>query len=139
MSGLESVAAIIGITDAAFRSISLLYESFEDLKTAPREVQSLKRELGTLQHCLTQLKHLSTRDEKALSVIKGFGLQEVLELCAQACEPLRAITRNWSTSVVQEWRLRFQFVLNKKEIQRARDNVNSAKQTTILAVVITQL
>ena len=139
MSGLESVAAIIGITDTAFRSIFLLYECFEDLKTVPREVQSLKRELGSLQHCLTQLKYLSTKDEKALSVIKGFGLQETLENCAEACEPLRAITEKWSTSVTQEWRLRLQFVVNKKEIQRARDNVSSAKQTTILAVVITQL
>jgi hypothetical protein len=99
----------------------------------------LKGEISGLQNCLPQLKNLSTKDEKALSVIKSFGLQDIVEACAEACETLRAIIKKRANSVPHDWWLKLQFVLNAKEIQRARDNVNTAKQTTILAVVVTQL
>lgn len=117
MSGLESVAAIIGITDAAFRRISLLYKTFEDWKTVPREVQNLKRELSGLHHRLPQLRELNTTDEKTLSAIKGFELQEVLEWCTEACEPLRVVTQTSPASTSQDWRVRLQIILDKKDTQ----------------------
>jgi hypothetical protein len=139
MSGLETVAAVIGISDAALRAISLFYETIDDLKKAPRDIQVLKSEIGGLQECLLQLKRLSTQDEKALSTIKNFGLRDIVDNCAGACETLRTAIQKWSGPGVNDLWSRFQFVLNKKDIEKARDITSNAKQTTILAVVITQL
>jgi hypothetical protein len=118
MSGLETVAAVIGISDAALRAISLFYETIDDLKKAPRDIQVLKNEIGGLQECL---------------------LRDIVDNCAGACETLQTAIQKWSGPGVNDLWSRFQFVLNKKDIEKVRDITSNAKQTTILAVVITQL
>ena len=140
MSGLQELAAIIGITEAAFRSISSLYSFVKDLQNAPREIQTLRDETSSLnQSLLTLLKAVSRADIDVQTIAGDIGLPNAIHRCGKACVQLQSQLHAWTQSGPDALLARLQFRRHKKDIQSVVTEINAAKQTAILTVVITQL
>lgn len=140
MSGLQEIAAIIGITEAAFRSISSLYNFVKDLQNAPREIQILREETACLNQSLfTLLKAYSSADIDIQAIASDIGLPNAIHRCGKACAELQRKLHVWTQSVLDTWLAKLQFRRHKKDIRSVVAEIDAAKQTTILTVVITQL
>jgi hypothetical protein len=139
MSGFETIAAIIGVADVSFRCISSLYNAISDLQDVPKEIESLKNETAALQECLSQLAFLEKADDETRAIIQKFGLPTAVTNCGQACGQLLNHISNWISSPKQSISAKIRFLTNKKKIRSVLDDINTAKQTTILTVVVTSL
>ncbi|KAH9873165.1 hypothetical protein J1614_005563 [Plenodomus biglobosus] len=139
MSGLETIAALIGIADVSFRSISALYTAVQDIRSAPKEIESLAAELKVLRHCLLQLRFLEKADSKTRAATRDFGLPTAIKLCGVACDKLHRNLPDCKSNRSPNLRSRVRFYFSKTEIRNVLENINCAKQTTILTVVTTQL
>lgn len=140
MSGLQELAAIIGIAETAFRSISSLYCFLKDLEHAPKEIESLLSEAYALNGTLSALlEALASADICTRSVALRIGLPRAIERCGQACKQLETRLSRWIQVKDYSWVARVQIRRHKKEIESVVADINVAKQTTILTVVVTQL
>jgi len=139
MSGLQDVAAIIGIAEASFRSISSLYDFLKSLKDIPKEVSFLEQETRVLQKCLAGLDILKTADEQTRATVKHIGLPQAVENCALACSDLQKSLGKWAGSPTLNLRSKIQYRWHRKAIESVRTAIEAAKQTAILSIQITQL
>lgn len=81
MSGLQELAAIVGITEATFRSISFLYNFLKGLQHAPREIETLRDEAASLNQTLyTLLKAVAVADIDILTRARDIGLPKASSL-----------------------------------------------------------
>ncbi|KAF2655747.1 hypothetical protein K491DRAFT_778558 [Lophiostoma macrostomum CBS 122681] len=135
MSGFEVLAAALGTVDVGLRSISLLYDSIKDLKSAPKEITRLRADLEGLQICLSGLDTLLQSANNATSaLVRRFGLPEAAKSCSAACAALHQAIPRPSTTCA-----RFYFFARKREIVSVMENIAKAKQTTILTAVVAGL
>ena len=140
MSGLQELAAIIGLAETAFRSISSLYSFLKDLEHAPKEIESLLSETLALNGTLSALLDaLAGADSCIGSVAQRIGLPRAIDRCAEACNQLQVRLSRWTRAKDYSWVARVHFRRHKKAIEGVVADINVAKQTTILTVVVTQL
>jgi hypothetical protein len=139
MSGFETIAALIGVADVSVRSISALYNAIQDIRSAPKEIESLAAELHVLQQCLFQLRFLEKADSNTRAATRDFGLPTAIRLCGEACAALHRHLPEPKSNRSLTLHSRIRFYFSKTEIRNVLENINSAKQTTILTVVTTQL
>jgi hypothetical protein len=81
MSGLEQIAAIVGLTDFGLRSVSLVYNAIKDLKNVPEEIEDIRVEIEILQQCLIQFQIQTADSDHVATVVERFGLPTVLRHC----------------------------------------------------------
>lgn len=139
MSGLQEVAAIIGIAELSLRSISALYDLVGELKTVPQEIARIQNESSTLTQSLLALEHIIADNGEAKAIVQRIGLPTAIRNCGEACERLRDDIVRWTSSGGHSVRSKLQFRLHKKTIHNTLAQISFAKQTTILCVTITQL
>ena len=139
MSGLQEVAAIVGIAEVSFRSILSLYEFVRELKHVPKEIERLRSEMSILTRSLSALSSFLVADSDAQSICQKIGLQEAIARCSEACRSLQEDLERWILPGGRTLRTKIQFRLHRKAIDAVLAQISFAKQTTILSVVVTQL
>ena len=139
MSGLQEIAAVIGIADAAFRSICSLYDYARDLKNAPKEIKTILNETSTLRLCLEELRILNSADEEVQATVRRIGLRRAVVDCGDACAEIHIYLEKWVGAKTETLKARIHYRRHKKAIESAIDEIVIAKQTTILALLIVQL
>ena len=139
MSGLQEIAAILGIAETGFRAISRLYEFVMDLQHAPLEIENIRLETSMLQRTLSVLSSLAEEDVDVHRFARRIGLPCAVDRCGHACDRLYMDLTRWTQRGKHSWVARVQFRLHKKAIEGVMNDINVAKQTTILTVVVTQL
>jgi hypothetical protein len=139
MAGFESIAAILGVADVTFRSISSIYNLVQDQKQAPKEIEALRKEIRILQGSLVRLESLDGADATIRATVKSIGLPEAITACGQSCEALeRHLPKLILSRRVDFW-ARTRFVFHKREIQSVLNDINTAKITTILTLEVINL
>ncbi|KAK5170527.1 uncharacterized protein LTR77_005115 [Saxophila tyrrhenica] len=139
MSGLQEIAAIVGIADAGFRSISALYDFLSSLRTAPAEIATLRNHISTLQRTLSVLSSVKGSNVRTQDLTRQVGLPHAIDSCGQACDKLRKDLERWTKSGSSNWKAQIQFRWHRKLVEAALAEIGHAKETTLLAVVVTQL
>ena len=139
MSGLQEIAAIVGIAELSIRSISSLYEFVSSLKHVPKELRRLQSEISTLVQSFSALDYLDSADSETKAIVQRVGLPAAIASCGGACQALQQDLLKWTKAGQQSLTSRIQVRLHKKAIESLLAHIDFAKQTTILCVVITQL
>lgn len=140
MTGLESVAAALGIVDVGLRSVSLLYDSIKELRSAPKVIAGLKKEIEALGKCLTGLEELlKPADDSINALVQRFGLPEAVKSCADACNILHEYISKRATTQDLSIRARLHFLVRRKDIMEAVGDISTAKGTTTLTVAMATL
>ncbi|KAH8676433.1 hypothetical protein BGZ60DRAFT_562108 [Tricladium varicosporioides] len=139
MAGLQEVAAIIGVAEVAFRSISSLYDFFRNLKHVPKEIEAISRETRALQQCLSDLGFLLHADKETHAAVRRTGLPQAITNCGEACTKLRGLLYKWTATSKYNLLARIQFQWDRRLIDNVISEIGNAKQTAILSVVITQM
>lgn len=139
MSGLQEIAAILGIAESTFRSISKLYAFLAELKHVPFEIERLREETETLKRTLLSLSFLQFADEDTRRLVQRIGLPATVGRCNVSCDKLYQYFHGPVSTDRFSWRFRFQFLRHKKAVEGVLAEIYVAKQTTILTIVVTQL
>lgn len=139
MSGLQEIAAIIGVAEVSFRSICSLYEFFKDLKNVPKEIEAIRGETFALQQCLSELRYLQDVDEKIHAAVRRTGLSQAVTNCGEACAKLYELLYKWAATSKYNLLDRIQFRWDRKVINNVITQISNVKQTAILSVVVTQM
>ena len=139
MSGLQEIAAIVGIGESAFRSISALYNFLRSLHHAPADIANLQVQIAILEEILTALSAIEGLDGRTEELFEQIGLPQALYSCGQACNRLHNDLNKWTKSGKETWTTKIQFRWHRKSVDTTLAEIRSAKETTLLAVVVTQL
>jgi hypothetical protein len=139
MSGLEQIAAIVGLTEFGFRSIFSLYNAIKDLRNVPEEIESIQVEIGVLRQCLIEFQIQTADNEHIAAAVKRFGFPRALEHCEQACAKLGANLHLWTVPNDRSWRKRIGYFVHKKETGEVLTTIRTAKETIILTIAGSQL
>jgi hypothetical protein len=139
MSGLQEIAAVIGLTEVACRAISSLYDFIKDLQNAPLEIERIKAETATLDRTLRYLSSLDTAHLELGDISQRTGLALAVNRCGDACDRLLRDLYRWTSNSKYTTLSRVQFRLHKSEIANVNSEISAAKQTTILALGVAQL
>lgn len=139
MAGLQEAAAIFGIVDATFRSVSSLYEFLQDLKEVPQQIERLRKEVTTLKNVLAVLEYLQRADPGTQEIAARFDTPAALSNCAHVCDILHSDFRRWSRSGQQSFRTKIQIRWHKKGIEAQVSHIAVAKQTALLSIAALQL
>ncbi len=136
MSGIQEIAAIIGLTEVAFRSISSLYDFIEDLRHATVELERIKAETSSLIETLLILSSRVDADTELQALSRQVGLAKAVYRCDQACDKLLRELSRWASGSTLA---RVQFRVHKRSVDSVISEIAATKQTTILTLGITQL
>lgn len=140
MPGLRSIAAALGIVDVGLRSVSLLYDSIKELRSVPKVIAGLKEEIEALSKCLAGLEELlRPADDSVNALTQRFGLPEAVKTCATACSVLHHYISKSTTTQELSIRARLHFLVRRKDIMGAVDDISTAKGTTTLTVTMATL
>ena len=139
MSGFQEIAAIIGIAELSFRSISSLYDFVSGLKYVPKELERIQSETSILVQSLSALEFLSSADSDTHAIVERVGLPRAVANCGDACQTLHNALAKWNKPGQRSVASKVQYRLHRKTIDAVLAQISFAKQTTILCVVITQL
>ncbi|KAK5728136.1 hypothetical protein LTR17_012144 [Elasticomyces elasticus] len=138
MSGLEVVAAVVGITDVAVRSISTTYNTVKAVQDAPTAIAKLSRETEAVVRILPGLKVLESASGHVQQLVKNVGLAEAVNECGRSCESLNGDLEKWTKSG-DRLVTKLRFVSHKARVERCCADVHTAKGTVVLAVSIASL
>jgi len=136
MSGISELAAIIGVADVGFRCISRLYDFLRDLESVPTEIEAIRRETYSLQHCLSELSYLKHVSDDLRQVVGNTCLPQLILGCGVACEKLQQHLTRWSVNK-SNFRSRIGFRWDRKVIDAVMSEIGSVKQT--INVILTTL
>lgn len=140
MTGLESLAAVLGIADVGLRSVSLLYDFIQELRSIPKVIARLKKEIKALGKCLVGLEELLKPAHDSINaIVQRFGLPEAVKSCADACSILHHYISKGGATQKLSIRARLHLLIRRKDIMGACDNVSTAKETATLTVTMTTL
>ena len=138
MPGLEVVAAVVGITDVAIRSILISYDFLKDIQEAPEAVARLRQETTAVVQSLQSLKFLDSADGKVQELVKQVGLAEAVNQCGVSCDGLNKNLAKW-TSSGDDLVIKLQMVRHKGQVEKCRQQIRTAKGTVVLAVSVASL
>ena len=136
MTGLQEIAAIVGLTEVAFRSIYSLYDFIEDLRHAPVELERIKAETSSLIETLLILSSHVDADTELQALSRQVGFAKAASRCDQACDKLLKELSRWASGTTLA---RVQFRVHKKSVDSVISEIVATKRTTILTLGITQL
>lgn len=140
MPGLEALAAALGIADLGLRSILFLYDSIKDLKSTPNVIAQLSNQLAALQKCLSSLQELlKTADERTHIEVKQFGLPETAKSCVETCNSLHKDIAKWVKNGKLSIVARIHFLIERRTMMAAMQDIKDARETTTLTVVMSNL
>ena len=136
---LQELAAVIGITEVALRSVSALYEFLKDLQDAPLEIERIKAEASTLERTLQYLSSLDAAYIELRDLSQRTGLAVAVNRCGDACHRLLQDLYRWTPNSKHTTISRIQFRLHKRTIENVKAEISATKQTTILALGVAQM
>ncbi|KAF1955324.1 hypothetical protein CC80DRAFT_493226 [Byssothecium circinans] len=139
MSGAE-VAAYIGLLDISARGISSISKAASDWKHAPRTIEALAKETSTLQRNLSELAKLQRANGETRAIAERIGLSGAVAACEDHCARLETHFSRWKSST-SKYRIkaRFHYISHRSELASLLTEIQTAKQTTILSVLVAQL
>ncbi|KAF2258887.1 hypothetical protein CC78DRAFT_621460 [Lojkania enalia] len=139
MSGAE-VAAYIGLLDVSVRGISSINKAASDWKHAPRTIEALAKETLTLQRNLSELAKLQRVNGETRAIAERIGLSRAVAACEDHCASLDKHFSQWKLST-SKYRIkaRIHYISHRNELASLLAEIQSAKQTTILSVLVAQL
>jgi hypothetical protein len=139
MSGAE-VAAYLGLVDVSIRGISSIHKAASDWKHAPKTIQGLAKESSTLQQTLSELANLQKVDGETVEIAERIGLTKAVTACEDHCTTLEEYISRW-TSSTSKYRIkaRLHYIFHRSELMGLLADIQTAKQTTILSVLVAQL
>jgi len=138
---MEIAAASIGVADVSVRSISACYQAVVEWKNAPKRIESITRELELLKSSITNLAALQkTGESNARSIGERIGIPQAVGICNDRCAQLEPYLSKWATSPSKHRiRARLDYLLHRNDIESVLAEVQTAKITIILTVLITNL
>lgn len=139
MTGIQEVAAILGMAEVGLRSISCLYNLVKGLQNVPVEIETIRVEILTLDRTLSMLASLTRTNDDLLQCADRVGLPDAVNRCGRACDRLRMELDSCAHYGKHSMFTRLQFRVHRKSIECVLADINIAKQTTTLTVVVTQL
>jgi hypothetical protein len=139
MSGLETAAAVIGVTDVAIKGIVGLYEFIDGLRDAPKRVQTIQQQTLALTQSLEGLKFLDDASEEVKNEVKSIGLPTSVNECGAACDALRQDLEKWTKSGADKWWSRLDVLRHRKKIDYYLAKISTAKGTITVAVGVANL
>ncbi|KAK3628664.1 hypothetical protein LTR56_018479 [Elasticomyces elasticus] len=138
MSGLEVIAAVLGITDVALRSISTTYNTVKAVKDAPTTIAKLSRETGAVIHILPGLEGLQDASGETQEMVRRVGVAEAVNECGKSCASLNEDLVKWTKSG-DSLVAKLRFVSRKAQVERCCADMHTAKGTVVLAVSMATL
>ncbi|KAF4968890.1 hypothetical protein FSARC_3789 [Fusarium sarcochroum] len=138
MSGPQDIAAILGLIELGFRSISTLYQFIQELRHIPTRIEQVKVEIRDLLTCLDELYFIQAAEGNSGHIIERSGLGNAIDACGKACNELHALLSTWDP-LQSRFSAKLRYFLDKEAFDYLVEDIASRKQTTILAVVVTQL
>lgn len=138
MPGLEVVAAVVGITDVAIRSILISYDFLKDIQEAPEAVARLRQETIAVVQSLQGLESLKSTNGQVQELVKQVGLAEAVNQCGASCDGLNKNFAKWTSSgdgLVSK----LQIVRHKTQVEKCCQQIRTAKGTVVLAVSVASL
>lgn len=133
------MASVIAVLTISYQIISSLYNAIGELETLPREFEGLKGEIAIIQQCIEQLSQLITADNETFEVFRRFQFTEAISVFAHTCAGFRQSLSKWATCPAGSRRVRARLWLHRKDIQRVRVEISSARETTIFTAVSVHL
>jgi hypothetical protein len=140
MTGFQETAAVLSTAGVGLRSIAHFHDFLMDLRAVPVDIETIRMEIRTLDHTLSALASLTRTNGNMLQCADRVGLPQALSRCGRACDRLLAELYNrMHCSDKHSILAKFQVPIRRKSIENVFIDVNFAKQTTILAVHVTQM
>lgn len=139
MSGLETAAAVIGITDVAIKGITGLYDFIDDLRDAPQRVQQIQHQMLVLTQSLSGLTFLDSASEEVKKEVKSIGLPTAVNECGTACDAFRQDLEKWTKSGAVTLRSRLDVLRHKKKIDYYLAKIRTTKGTIVVAISVANL
>lgn len=94
MAEIGVAASIVGIATAAVQSAQLLHTTIENIKDAPKAVQSVKVDLQSLTSVLHNLQSACRSDEHQITL--SSEVEAAVENCKTACEDFQTLLGRWT-------------------------------------------
>jgi hypothetical protein len=139
MSGLETVAAVIGITDVAIKGIAGLCDFISDLRDAPQRVQTIQQQVSALTQSLQGLQFLNDASEDVKKEVKTIGLPTSVNECGAACHALRQDLERWTKSGADKLSSRVDVLWHRKKIDHYLARIRTTTGTIIVAISVANL
>ncbi|KAK5724364.1 hypothetical protein LTR15_004409 [Elasticomyces elasticus] len=138
MSGLEVVAAVVGVSDVAIRSILATHEFLKDVREAPEAIKQVRDGNAAVINALPGLDFLKTSSTDVQDLVKRVGLADAVDQCGASCAGLNKDLEKWTKSgdgLVGK----LKFVRHKAQVEKCCTQLHRAKGTITLAVSIASL
>ncbi|KAK4892387.1 hypothetical protein LTR27_009043 [Elasticomyces elasticus] len=138
MSGLEVIAAVVGISDVAIRSIFATYDFLKDVHEAPGAIKQVRVEAAAVINALPGLDFLKNSNAEVQDLVKRVSLAEAVDQCGASCAGLNKDLEKWTKSgdgLVGK----LKFVRHKAQVEKCCTQLHRAKGTITLAVSIASL
>lgn len=141
MSGLQEIAAIIGVAEVSIRGISRLHKLLKDLKNAPKEIETLREETSGLYQTLSALQGLIEKSnvDDIGPLAQELRLISSLNRCGQACTKLQSSLPPINATEARTLLGRVKSFRRKKSIENVVDEIQRTQKIVLLTISVTNL
>jgi chromosome segregation ATPase len=130
---LSTTAGVVGIFGVVAHSLHVVYDDIDAIRGAPKEMDSLKKELQAVETAITNLR------SQARNVFdENVGLETSINECQQACEEFHANLGKWAKRS-DDGKLQFRdavsfALLRQRQVEMLWNRLQACKITVSIAV-----
>jgi hypothetical protein len=140
---LSVAASIVGVTVPALHGTRLLLDDLQGIFDAPKSVESLKKDLRSVDLALKSLQAVHDSEWKSLGGTVADESKVAISSCTRACDTFRADLQGW-TRHSEEGKLSWQDRANvgffkQRQIKSTSEQLQTCKLTINLVVGIATL